>query len=64
MEDLKIKTLVEQELDWQPGIDAADIGVTVEAGIVKLTGRVANFAQKMAAEAAVKRVKGVRGYAE
>lgn len=64
MEDAKLKTLVEQELDWQPGIDTADIGVTVENGIVRLSGRVPNYAQKVAAEAAVKRIKGVRGFAE
>ncbi|MDP1736522.1 MAG: BON domain-containing protein [Caulobacter sp.] len=64
MDDKSIKGLVLDELEWEPSIDAADIGVTVEAGIVRLTGHVANYAQKLAAETAVKRVKGVRGYVE
>lgn len=64
MEDKSLKKMVEAELDWEPSVDAADIGVTVEQGIVRLAGRVANYAQKVAAERAVKRVKGVRGFAE
>jgi osmotically-inducible protein OsmY len=64
MDDKTIKALVLDELEWEPSIDSADIGVTVEAGIVRLTGHVASYAQKIAAESAVKRVKGVRGYVE
>lgn len=64
MDDKTIKALVLDELEWEPSIDSSDIGVTVEAGIVRLTGHVANYAQKVAAETAVKRVKGVRGYVE
>jgi osmotically-inducible protein OsmY len=64
MEDKALKKIVEAELGWEPSIDAADIGVTAEDGIIRLTGRVATYAQKVAAEAVVKRVKGVRGYVE
>jgi len=64
MDDKSLKALVEAELEWQPSIDASDIGVTVENGIVRLTGRVADYAQKIATEGAVKRIKGVRGYAD
>ncbi|HEY0650511.1 BON domain-containing protein [Phenylobacterium sp.] len=64
MDDKVLKKLVTDELEWEPSIDAADIGVTVENGIVRLVGHVANYAQKGAAEKAVKRVKGVRGYVE
>jgi len=64
MEDKTLRRLVQEELDWQPSIDAADIGVTVEQGIVHLVGHVSNYAQKVAAENAVKRVKGVRGFVE
>ena len=64
MEDKALKTLVEDELQYQPSVDAADIGVRVENGIVHLDGNVATFAQKAAVENAVKRVKGVRGYVE
>jgi len=64
MEDNALKKLVEDELQYQPSVDAADIGVTVENGIVHLTGHLANYAQKTIVENAVKRVKGVRGYVE
>jgi len=64
MDDKVLKTLVEDELQFQPSVDTAHIGVSAENGIVHLTGHVATFAQKAAIEAAVKRVKGVRGYVE
>lgn len=64
MDDKALKKLVADELEWEPSIDAADIGLTVENGIVRLFGHVANYAQKGVAETAVKRVKGVRGYVE
>lgn len=64
MDDKSLQKLVQDELDWQPSVDAADIGVTVENGIVHLTGHVPSYAQKIAVENAVKRVKGVRGYVE
>lgn len=64
MDDLTLKSLVEDELEWEPRIDAADIGVAVERGIVTLMGHVSTFAEKLAAENAVKRVKGVRGIAQ
>lgn len=64
MEDKVVQRLVEDELEFQPAVDAAHVGVCVEAGIVHLSGRVASFREKMAIESAVKRVKGVRGYVE
>uniref|UniRef100_B0SYI9 Transport-associated n=1 Tax=Caulobacter sp. (strain K31) TaxID=366602 RepID=B0SYI9_CAUSK len=64
MEDKTIKEMVHDELEWEPSIDSADIGVTVENGVAHLSGHVTNYLQKMAAETAVKRVKGVRGYVD
>ena len=64
MEDKALRKLVEEELDFEPSVEAARIGVTVENGIVHLSGKVTSYAQKIAAEAAVKRVKGVRGFTE
>ena len=54
---------VQDELRWQPSIDAAEIGVAVKDGIVTLTGNVKNFFEKWEAEAAVKRVHGVKALA-
>ena len=38
MDDKRIRQLVEEELAWTPDVDAADIGVTVEHGVVRLFG--------------------------
>jgi osmotically-inducible protein OsmY len=64
MNDSQLKALVDEELEWEPRLEADDIGVGVEDGVVTLMGHVKNYAQKHAAEAAVKRVKGVRAIAE
>jgi osmotically-inducible protein OsmY len=48
------------ELEWEPRLDTSRLAVTVaHDGVVTLSGIVANYAQKVAAERAVKRVKGV-----
>jgi len=52
------------ELNWEPSVTAAHIGVAADAGVVTLSGHVESFAQKHAAEAAVRRVKGVKAVAE
>jgi osmotically-inducible protein OsmY len=64
MDDKALRKLVQDELEWEPSVDAADIGVTAENGIIHLTGHVPTYSQKFAVESAVKRVKGVRGYVE
>lgn len=64
MQDIALKKLVEDELDWDPSIDPANVGVTVDNGVVRLTGRVQTYNEKIAVEAAIKRIKGVRGYVE
>jgi osmotically-inducible protein OsmY len=64
MSDRLLKQAVEDELDWEPSIDAEHIGVAVDDGIVTLSGHVKSYAEKFAVEKAVKRVKGVRGIAE
>jgi osmotically-inducible protein OsmY len=62
--DATIRDNVIAELDFDPKIDAAAIGVTVHDGIVTLSGHVPNYMQKMAAETATRRVKGVKGLAQ
>ncbi|WLI09833.1 MULTISPECIES: BON domain-containing protein [Pseudomonas] len=64
MNDLKLRRDILDELEFQPHIDAAAIGVAVENGVVSLTGHVRTYAEKIAAERAVKRVKGVHAVAE
>jgi osmotically-inducible protein OsmY len=47
------------ELTFEPSVDAAEIGVSVENGIVILNGTVKTLNEKWAVERAAQRVKGV-----
>jgi len=58
--DMKLKTDIEEELRWDPKVNAAQIAVSVDKGAVSLLGAVDTYAEKWAAEDAVKRVGGVR----
>lgn len=58
--DLDIQTDVQDELSWSPDIDAAAIGVAVSSGTVQLSGEVDSYSEKIAAEKAALRVRGVR----
>jgi len=62
--DTDLQSDVKAELAWDPSVQAQDVTVTVKEGIVTLTGSVFTFAEKLSAEAAVRRVTGVRGIAE
>jgi len=64
MKDTELRQDVIDELEFEPSIDAADIGVAVEDGTVTLTGHVPTYSQKRTAENIVKRVKGVRAIAQ
>jgi osmotically-inducible protein OsmY len=61
--DNRLQQAVLEELNWEPSVTAAHIGVTANAGVVTLTGHVESFAQKHAADVAVRRVKGVKAIA-
>ena len=61
--DSDLRRDVEKELEWEPSVDERRIGVSVEDGIVTLTGEVSSFVEKWRAERAVERVAGVRGVA-
>jgi osmotically-inducible protein OsmY len=64
MNDGVIKQNIIDELEFEPSIDASGIGVAVRSGIVTLTGAVGSYAQKVVAQQAAMRVKGVKGIAE
>lgn len=64
MKDIDLRQDVLDELEYEPSIDAADIGVSVEDGTVTLTGHVRTYAEKRTAESIVKRVKGVLAIAQ
>jgi len=61
--DTDLRRDVVDELEWEPSIDAAEIGVTAHDGVVTLTGTVHSFTQKLAAERAAKRLQGVKALA-
>jgi osmotically-inducible protein OsmY len=61
--DTQLKADVTDELAWDPAINATGIGVMVKDGVVTLSGHLDTFAEKHAAERAVRRVSGVRGMA-
>lgn len=62
--DDQLQKAVLAELNWEPSITAAHIGVTADNGTVTLTGHVQSYGQKHAAEMAAGRVKGVKAIAE
>ncbi|HTS08085.1 MAG TPA: BON domain-containing protein [Candidatus Eisenbacteria bacterium] len=51
---------VMDELQFEPTVDASNIGVIAKDGIVTLTGKVSNYAAKYAASEAAERVTGVK----
>lgn len=63
-DDKELKQSVLDELNWEPSVNAAHIGVTTKDGIVTLTGSVESFAEKHGAETAALRVKDVKAVAE
>jgi osmotically-inducible protein OsmY len=60
MTDLEIKRNVERELDWEPSVNAAEIGVAVKNGIVTLSGYIQSYMERYAAERATARVADVK----
>jgi osmotically-inducible protein OsmY len=61
--DTQLQHDVLAELEWEPSIDASQIGVAAKDGVVTLTGSVASYAEKMTAEQVAKRVYVVKAVA-
>jgi osmotically-inducible protein OsmY len=61
--DSQLQSDVQCELKWQPSLHAAQIGVATKDGVVTLTGQVAHYSEKTAAEDAAKGVYGVKAVA-
>ncbi|MEE7462274.1 ornithine aminotransferase [Methylobacterium fujisawaense] len=64
MGDKQIRQDIIDELEFDPSIDAAHVGVSVENGIATLTGHVGSYTERVAAEKAAQKVRGVRGVVE
>jgi osmotically-inducible protein OsmY len=63
MKDERLQTIVMEELQWDPKLDASEIGVLVEGKVVTLKGHVRTYAEKLEAEKAAKRVLNVQAVA-
>lgn len=63
MTDKDLKQHVHSALDYDPGVDASDIGVAVDEGVVTLRGHVGSYTAKIAAERVALRVYGVKAVA-
>ncbi len=61
--DIELQRDVLDELAWEPGLDAAAIGVAAHEGTVTLSGHVPCYADKSMAEHVARRVEGVRAVA-
>lgn len=61
--DEELQQDVQAELGWDARVRANEIGVTVQDGVVTLTGRVDHLLGKWAAEEAAHRVRGVAAVA-
>ena len=64
MNDMVLRQNILDELEFEPSLSAANIGVSVENGVVTLTGHVATYMEKNTAADVVCQVKGVRGIAQ
>lgn len=58
--DTELQRYVMDELAWEPSVNAAEIGVSVDSGVVTLSGTVESYPEKWAAERGAERVKGVK----
>ena len=63
MTDKELKQHVQNALDWEPSLDATDVGVSVDGGVVTLRGNVGSYSEKMTAERVALRVYGAKAVA-
>jgi len=61
--DAQLKMDITSELEWDPSINATNVGVAVKEGVVTLSGHLDTYAEKHAIERAVQRVEGVQALA-
>ncbi|WP_457588542.1 BON domain-containing protein [Ensifer canadensis] len=64
MNDLSLRQDIIDELEYEPSINAASVGVAVDHGIVTLSGHVQSFMEKHTVERIVRGLLGVRAIAQ
>lgn len=57
--DFDIQTAVQRELKWDSQVEDTHVSIKVDKGVVMLTGVVSSYAEKIAAQDAAHRIKGV-----
>lgn len=57
--DLQLRHDVFAQLNWDPAVNACDVDVCVQDGVVTLQGQVVDDAQRAAAERAARRTEGL-----
>lgn len=60
----ELQSDVQSAINWEPNMHSAEIGVTVNDGVVTLSGSVDSYSKKIHAENAAKNVVGVKAIAE
>jgi osmotically-inducible protein OsmY len=60
----ELQSDVQKAIQWEPLLNAAEIGVTAKDGVITLTGVVDSYAKKIEAENAAKNVAGVKAVVE
>lgn len=61
--DSDIKKDVLAEMEWDPEINAAGVGIAVKDGVVTVSGHLDTYSEKFAIQRALRRVDGVRAIA-
>lgn len=63
MTDRQLQENVQAALEWEPSVDAAEVGVSVDQGVVTLRGDVKTYAEKSVVERVTLGVYGVKAVA-
>jgi osmotically-inducible protein OsmY len=61
--DSDIKKDVMAELEWDPEINASNVGIAVKDGVVTVSGHLDTYSEKFSIERALRRVEGVSAIA-
>jgi osmotically-inducible protein OsmY len=61
--DIELRQDVQAALEFEPGVNASQVGATVDSGVVALRGEVATYQERLTAERTARHVEGVRAVA-
>jgi osmotically-inducible protein OsmY len=62
--DIELRDDVLAEIEWEPAVEGAEIGVAAHDGVITLSGKVATYLERTLALQAAKRVAGVTAIAD